>query len=260
MAGRQTPLQRGSPPGRSFPLPVATLVFDIETSSLSREHFDEAQWEYLFRDAERIADEAARAARRTELQQQLNLYPFTAQVVCIAMLNAETARGQVQFIAADFEEGAGGDPAVEFVPCMDEGELLNAFWDVARHYEQVVTFNGRGFDVPFLYLRSAILNVPITRKDWLGYRFATEPHCDLAEQLTFYGVSGRDGAARRFNLDFYCKAFGIESPKSQGVTGLDVNRLLAEGHHREIAEYCLRDVRATVELYRIWRERLAGIK
>ena len=30
--------------------------------------------------------------------------------------------------------------------------------------------------------------------------------------------------------------------------------------YREIAEYCLRDVRATVELYRIWKERLAGIK
>jgi hypothetical protein len=26
------------------------------------------------------------------------------------------------------------------------------------------------------------------------------------------------------------------------------------------AEYCLRDVKATVELYQIWKERLAGIK
>ena len=91
-------------------------------------------------------------------------------------------------------------------------------------------------------------------------RFATEPHCDLAEQFTFYGVSGREGAARRFNLDFYCKAFGIDSPKAHGVTGMDVNTLLGEKRFREIAEYCLRDVRATVELYRIWKERLAGIK
>jgi hypothetical protein len=73
-------------------------------------------------------------------------------------------------------------------------------------------------------------------------------------------VSGREGAARRFNLDFYCKAFGIESPKSHGVTGMDVNMLMAGGKFRDIAEYCLRDVRATVELYRIWKERLAGIK
>jgi 3'-5' exonuclease len=239
---------------------MATLIFDIETSALPVEHFDEVQREYLFRDAEKLADEAGKEARRAELRQMMSLWPFTAQVVCIAMLNADSSKGQVLFTADDFEAEAAEAGPVEFVPCMDEVELLTAFWDVARHYEQVATFNGRGFDVPFLYLRSAQLNVPITRKDWLGYRFATEPHCDLAEQLTFYGVSGRDGAARKFNLDFYCKAFGIDSPKSHGVTGMDVSRLLQEGRYREIAEYCLRDVRATVLLYHIWKERLAGIK
>jgi DNA polymerase elongation subunit (family B) len=239
---------------------MAKLVFDIETSGLPIDQFDHAQQEYLFRECERICDEPARSARRSELVNQMSLWPLTSQVVCIAMLNAETSRGQVLFTAADYEEGVDEAGPVEFVACMDEVEMLTAFWDVARHYEQIVTFNGRGFDVPFVYLRSAVLNVPISRKDWLGYRYQTEPHCDLAEQLTFYGVSGRDGAARRFNLDFYCKSFGIESPKSHGVTGADVNNLLAEGKFREIAEYCLRDVRATVLLYQIWQERLAGIK
>jgi DNA polymerase elongation subunit (family B) len=239
---------------------MAKLVFDIETTALPLEQFDEAQQEYLFRECAKIADETARATRRTEIQQQCSLWPFTSQVVCIAMLNAETSRGQVLFSAADYEEGAVEAGPVEFVACMDEIELLTAFWDVAKHYETIVTFNGRGFDVPFLYLRSALMKVPISRKDWLGYRFQTEPHCDLAEQLTFYGVSGREGAARRFNLDFYCKAFGIESPKSHGVTGSDVSTLLAAGRHRDIAEYCLRDVRATVLLYQIWKERLAGVK
>jgi DNA polymerase elongation subunit (family B) len=237
---------------------MATLIFDIETSALPTDNFDEAQTEYLFRDAERLADPLERDRRRAEIQQMMSLWPFTSRVLCIAMLNAETARGQVLFTADDFREEPAGQ--VEFVACCDEIELLTAFWDVARHYESVVTFNGRGFDVPFLYLRSAQLNVPITRKDWLGYRYATDPHCDLAEQLTFYGVSGREGAARKFNLDFYCKAFGIESPKSHGISGADVGRLLQEGRSREIAEYCLRDVAATVKLYQVWKERLAGIK
>jgi len=239
---------------------MARLVFDIETSALPLENFDEAQREYLFREAEKIADEAARVAKRAEINQQFSLWPFTAQIVCIAMLNAETQRGQVLFIAEDYEADAAEAGPVEFVPCLDEAELLTAFWDVAKHYDEIVTFNGRGFDVPFLYLRSALLNAPISKKNWLGYRFTTEPHCDLAEQSTFYNVSGREGAARRFNLDFYCKAFGLDSPKSHGVTGLDVNTLLAEGKYREIAEYCLRDVRATVQLYQIWKDRLAGIK
>jgi DNA polymerase elongation subunit (family B) len=239
---------------------MATLVFDIETSALPPETFDEAQREYLFRDAEKLPDSAARETRRAEIQQQFNLWPFTAQIVCIAMLNSDTARGQVLFVAEDYEADSAEAGPVEFVPCVDEVEMLTAFWDVAQHYDAIVTFNGRGFDVPFLYLRSALLNVPVTRKNWLGYRYQTEPHCDLAEQLTFYGVSGREGAARRFNLDFYCKAFGIESPKSHGVTGMDVNTLMAEGRFRDIAEYCLRDVQATVLLYQLWRERLGGVK
>ncbi|MEI8042650.1 MAG: ribonuclease H-like domain-containing protein [Verrucomicrobiota bacterium] len=239
---------------------MAKLVFDIETSALPLEQFDEAQQEYLFRECGKIADEAARATRRAEIQRLFSLWPLTAQVVCIAMLNADTSRGQVLFTATDYEDEADDAGPVEFVACMDEAELLTAFWDVAKHYETIVTFNGRGFDVPFIYLRSALLSVPISRKDWLGYRFQTDPHCDLAEQLTFYGVSGREGAARRFNLDFYCKAFGIESPKSHGVSGNDVGALMAEGRYRDIAEYCLRDVKATVLLYQIWNERLAGIK
>jgi DNA polymerase elongation subunit (family B) len=176
------------------------------------------------------------------------------------MLNADTSRGQVLFTAEEHEEEPAPSGPVEFVPCMDEAEMLTAFWDVAKHYDSVITFNGRGFDVPFIYLRSALLNVPISRKDWLGYRYQVEPHCDLADQFTFYGGGGRDGATRRFNLDFYCKAFGIASPKSQGITGYDVTRLVGERRYREIAEYCLRDVEATVLLYHFWRERLSGIK
>jgi DNA polymerase elongation subunit (family B) len=239
---------------------MATLVFDIETTAQPIENFDEAQQEYLFRETEKIDDVVAKDAKRQEITRFMSLWPFTSQVVCIAMLNAETQRGQSLFIAEDFEEETDENAPVKFVPYADEFELLTAFWDVAKHYDNIVTFNGRGFDVPFIYLRSALLNVPISKKNWLGYRYATEPHCDLAEQLTFYSVSGRDGAARRFNLDFYCKAFGIESPKSHGVSGMDVSTMMAEGKFREIAEYCLRDVRATMELYKIWKERLAGIK
>jgi DNA polymerase elongation subunit (family B) len=237
---------------------MAKLVFDIETSALPLESFDESQQEYLLRDAERMPDEAARQVRRLEIRQQFSLWPLTARILCLAMVNAESTRGQVLFIAEDFEESEPGGP-IKFVPCVDEAELLTSFWEAARHYSGIITFNGRGFDVPFLYLRSAVLNVPISRRDWLGYRYSTEPHCDLAEQLTFYGVSGRDGAARRFNLDFYCKSFGIDSPKSHGVTGMDVGQMMEQGRHREVAEYCLRDVQATLALYRMWKERLAGL-
>ena len=41
---------------------------------------------------------------------------------------------------------------------------------------------------------------------------------------------------------------------------MDVNDLITQGRYREIAEYCLRDVAATLKLYQIWHERLAGVK
>ena len=52
---------------------MAKLVFDIETSALPLENFDEAQQEYLFREAERLTDEPARGNKRAEIQQFFNL-------------------------------------------------------------------------------------------------------------------------------------------------------------------------------------------
>jgi 3'-5' exonuclease len=240
---------------------MAKLVFDIETTALPLEKFDEGQLEYLFRDAELMPDLERKEARRAEIHRFFSLWPFTGQVVCIAMSNIDSFRSKILYLAGAGVESSGSQSigAAEFVACQEESELLNEFWEAAVRYESIITFNGRTFDVPFIYLRSALLDVRISRKDWLGYRFQTEPHCDLLEQLTFYNVSGREGAARRFNLDFYCKAFGIPSPKSHGITGMDVGRLMAEGRAREVAEYCLGDVLATVELYKIWKERLSGL-
>ena len=54
------------------------------------------------------------------------------------MLNAETLRGQVLFTADDSESKEGQGGSVEFVPCVDEADLLAAFWDVARRYDAIL--------------------------------------------------------------------------------------------------------------------------
>src|ERR1039458_7397110 len=108
---------------------MATLVFDIETSAQPIENFDEAQQEYLFRETEKIDDAIAKNAKREEITRFMSLWPFTSQVVCIAMLNAETQRGQSIYIFEDLEDVSCDAGPVEFVPCADETELLTAFWD-----------------------------------------------------------------------------------------------------------------------------------
>ena len=53
---------------------MATLVFDIETTALPLEQFDEAQQEYLLRDAAKLPDDEARAAKREEIQRFMSLW------------------------------------------------------------------------------------------------------------------------------------------------------------------------------------------
>ena len=43
--------------------------------------------------------------------------------------------------------------------------------------------------------------------------------------------------------------FGVETSKGEGLDGRSVETWYRAGRHREIADYCLDDVRATCELY-----------
>jgi hypothetical protein len=220
---------------------MSRVVIDIETLGFPFESFDEVRQEYLLKFAETDAE-------REEAVRRLSLYPTTAQVIAIGMLNPDTNHGKVIFQAEERIDIFSEDEQVQFVSCSEE-EILRQFWNDVTRYDQFVTFNGRGFDCPFLLLRSAILRIKPSR-NLMPYRYEPSIHCDLLDQLTFYG------ATRKFSLDFYCKSFGIESPKSHGITGLDLGRLFGEKRFRDIADYCLGDVRATAELFRRWEENL----
>jgi hypothetical protein len=98
-------------------------------------------------------------------------------------------------------------------------------------------------------LRSALLKIKPT-KNLVGKRYDTSTHIDLLEQLTNFGLT------RKFNLDFYCNAFGIESPKSKGISGMEVKNLFEAGRVKDIAVYCGEDIFATYQLYKIWNEYL----
>ena len=218
---------------------MAKIVFDIETTGFSLESFDEAQQQYLmkFGETEEKKEEAIR---------KLNLSALTAQVIAIGMINPETNGGKVFYQSTGKGSITSEDKALEYV-AGTESEILRWFWETIPRYEQFVTFNGRGFDCPFLMLRSSILGIKPSR-NLMPYRYSSKEHCDLLEQFTFYGV------ARRYNLDFYCKAFGIPTPKDKGFTGLDLGELFKAGRYKEIAEYCMGDVQATAALYRKWDE------
>ncbi|MBM4166396.1 MAG: 3'-5' exonuclease [Ignavibacteria bacterium] len=222
---------------------MASIVFDIETLRYSLDTFDEKQQEYLFKFCKTEEE-------RTTKIQELALNAFTARIIAVGMVNPETHRGKVIFIAEKKETFRNNDELVEYCSVLEEKDVLLQFWNDIKHFDQIITFNGRNFDCPFLLLRSAILNIHPTR-NLMPYRYDADKHCDLLEQLTFYG------AQKRMNLDFICKSFGITSPKENGITGLELPPLFEQKRFREIAEYCIGDVYATCELYRRWKEFLS---
>jgi hypothetical protein len=95
-------------------------------------------------------------------------------------------------------------------------------------------------------IRSAI-NGLTPKRDLVGMRYELHPNCDLREVLNFFGTP--NPRQYKFNLDLACKAFGVETSKGEGLDGRSVETWYRAGRHREIAEYCMDDVRATAELY-----------
>lgn len=219
-----------------------TVVFDIETIPVPFDELDEDQKSYLLKFAENGEDEE-------KIKQQMALWAPTNRIVAIGMLSVESGKGAVYFqVSGETVESYEKD-GIKY-ECGTEKEILEKFWKAISFSHKFVTFNGRGFDCPVLMLRSAMLGVKPT-KNLAPYRYSTDAHVDLLEQLTFYN------AYRKFNLDFYCKAFGIKSPKSNGVNGHEVLPMFQAGKCKEIAEYCAGDLHATKELYIRWKENLS---
>ena len=216
---------------------MSRVIFDIETVGKDFKSLDRSIQEYLLRYAE-TEDEKA------EIKDRLSFYPLTGEIVTIGLLDSDTQKGKVFFQNT-------GDPLLPFeednvlYQTGTEKEILEKFWAVIKGYDQFITFNGRGFDCPFILIRSAVHRIK-PRRDLMPNRYS-DTHIDLLEQLTFYGAS-----RRRFSLDMWCRTFGIKSPKEGGITGDEVKELFKAGRHLDIARYCVGDLRATRELLYYW--------
>lgn len=233
------------------------LIFDIETAPIDFEKLDESQQEYLLRKCE--TDE-----EKEKVKFEMALSPMTSRVVCIGLQLMEKVgedewetKNKAAF-AVDLsieddsmrtEELESGDPC----HISSERKMLENFWNILIKYSNasLVSFNGRNFDAPYLMLRSALYRIKPSRNIMSGTKFNYKMHYDLIDELSFFSTSYY-GATRRYNFDFYARAFGIKSPKSEGVDGSMVGEMFNNGQINEIAEYCLRDVTATWELFLIW--------
>lgn len=216
---------------------MATIAFDIEVSGFPWKEVDEITRGYLLERARTPED-------REAVPERTALVPGLGKVIAIGLWNVEQDKG---LLLLEGEHAATAE--WEKVPGSrifrgSEKQILEEFWDVLdRKHPQLVTFNGRGYDGPILMIRSAQLGVrPSTQL--VPKRWEVKRHCDLMDVLSFQGV-WRD----KYSLDYWCRRFDIESPKTS-IDGSQVARAYRDGRIEDIGEYCLRDTRATAELYR----------
>lgn len=233
------------------------LIFDIETVGADFENLDELSREYFREWADRDAksgEEFEEALR--EKEDSLSFSPLTAEVAAIGVLtlDGDSERGAVYFQSPGEKIEPFENDGVEY-KSGTEKEIIEKFWEVARHFNTFITFNGRGFDAPFLFVRSAVHGIRPTKdlmaNRYLSYQPDNAKHIDLFDQLTFYGAM-----RRKMNLHFWTRAFGLKSPKEGEMKGKDVKKYFQEKKYREIARYCLEDVKATKELYSRWEKYL----
>src|SRR5690606_12237253 len=107
----------------------------------------------------------------------------------------------------------------------NEAEILREFSElIEKHQPTLVTYNGRGFDLPVIAMRCFRHGISFRayyRGRDMRYRFTEAGHFDLMDYLADYGAS------RPAKLDVIAKLCGM--PGKVGVDGKDVGPLYHKG-------------------------------
>jgi len=230
---------------------MSKLVIDIETIGETFDEMDGTTKEVLthwIREEAKNDEEFNKSLK--DIKEGLGFSPLTGQIVAIGLLDAEKNNGGVYFQSPDVTVNEFSENDIKFV-ALSEKEILDRFWQVAKNYDQFITFNGRAFDIPYIIVRSAVHKIRPT-KDLMNHRYLSSQrndaqHIDLLDQLSFYGAVKKKGS-----LHLWCRAFGITSPKAQGVTGDDVAALFKNKQYLDIAKYNVGDLYATRDLLKYW--------
>jgi predicted PolB exonuclease-like 3'-5' exonuclease len=227
---------------------MSILVFDMET------RVDKALLRSVQYRGQELSEDEAYERMRDEIGWATggDFFPLTFQVpVSIALAHAgdDHVLTGVEVLGAD---------------ALGEAGLVRAFWARLEAFDgTLVSFNGRGFDLPVLELQALRhgCSAPQYFGDRNGLRARHGRHCDLYDWLT------NGGAMRlRGGLDLVAKLVGL--PGKGVVSGADVQVLWERAAWDQIHRYCRDDVLQTYFLFlriehlrgRLGAEQLAQIE
>jgi predicted PolB exonuclease-like 3'-5' exonuclease len=211
------------------------LVFDIETrvdKELVKEIYDPENCLTL--------DQAYDAGRDKNLErsgQQSDFFPIPFHIpIAISTLQADE-NYRIRSL-----KSSGVDR-------FSEKELVVRFWETFENAHTLVTFNGRGFDLPVLESRALKHGLPLpryfaaggSRSTYRGSRYSDAYHIDLCDFLSNFGAYPRN------SLNLWAKLIGL--PGKYTIAGEDVEYLFRQGRQKEVNQYCMTDVLQTYMLF-----------
>ena len=129
----------------------------------------------------------------------------------------------------------------------DERQMLNAFAHFMdeREGEEIVTWNGKGFDVPFIMVRILVQRV-VPPED-------AHQHEDLKELFPKFQFTDRNGYRRwrQPGLGELAETLGLGAKTKHGS---EAPALFLEGKFEELQKYCLQDAHLVRALHARLRE------
>jgi len=209
-------------------------AFDIETipntEMLGRLPEPEVKTGNL-KDPDKIAEKIAEAKR--EQIEKMALNPLYGRIACFVLLN----EGNVNRVALPTIDDKG------------EAELLELLFAALGGTEDVrlATWNGNGFDLPYVYRRALLLEVDPREfsapslEHWTK-RYSTKPHADL---MQIWGGWSSQGFAKLDDV-----AGALLGARKLEVDFKEFPELLkTEDGKKKLLDYCEQDTRLTLDLF-----------
>jgi predicted PolB exonuclease-like 3'-5' exonuclease len=210
---------------------VQFAIFDVET------RIDKALVKTVFHRHDDLSEEEAYQRVREQLVARRpsgsDFFPVAFHVpvsIVIGDVNDARILTSVQVLGAD---------------AYAEDRIVTGFWERLEQFRgTLVSFNGRGFDLPVLELAALrhACRIPRYFRGGYRYRYSDEAHYDLYDFLTNSGMYSVRGG-------FHLLAQLIGLPGKGAVEGANVQALWEAGRLADIHAYCRRDVIQTYFLF-----------
>lgn len=215
------------------------LIFDIETVGWSQneEHLDAVLEELRSKQAKlpKAVAEAKEKAR-----DKMALYPISGRVAIIGMLDTEASAPEMfKFLVSGYENLM--DPTVvSYLGEDNEGVMISEFFETitksANQGSRLVSFAGKRFDLPFLFIRALTYGIKACGNyQELIHPYNNNLHLDISSFLEKGSLN---------MLSYLVGAGDLTDEK-----GSEVPKMIEAGNYSEAIDKCKKDLVKTAAIY-----------